>query len=126
MHGSVVSIPPAASRIPPQSIELEQAVLGAILINNDAFHRVSDFLEPRHFAEPVHRRIFELCVESIAADRAATPITLKTSLPPDEIAGLAYALSGPPRRGGDRRLDGGGLRPRNPRARRAAGNHRGR
>jgi replicative DNA helicase len=88
MHGSVVSIPPAASRIPPQSIELEQAVLGAILINNDAFHRVSDFLEPRHFAEPVHRRIFELCVESIAADRAATPITLKTSLPPDEIAGL--------------------------------------
>ena len=32
-------------RTPPHNLEAEQALLGAILINNDAFDRVSDFLE---------------------------------------------------------------------------------
>src|SRR5262249_28935232 len=75
-------------RIPPQNIELEQALLGAILINNDAFHRVSDFLEPRHFVEPIHSRLFELCRDAIGAGKTATPLTLKISMPPDDIAGL--------------------------------------
>jgi replicative DNA helicase len=81
-----------ASRIPPQNVELEQALLGAVLINNDALHRVSDFLKPVHFAEPVHRRIFELCVELIGAGKTATPITLKTFLPSDiDVAGLTIS-----------------------------------
>ena len=37
-------------RSPPHNIEAEQALLGAILVNNAAFHRVSDFLLPEHFA----------------------------------------------------------------------------
>ena len=43
--------PPAepAFRAPPHNIEAEQALLGAILVNNEAFYRVSDFLEPKHF-----------------------------------------------------------------------------
>ena len=49
-----------AFRAPPHNIEAEQALLGAILVNNEAFYRVSDFLEPKHFFEPVHRRIYEL------------------------------------------------------------------
>ena len=32
----------------PQNIEAEQALLGAILVNNEAYYRVSDFLESRH------------------------------------------------------------------------------
>ncbi len=47
-------------RAPPHNIEAEQALLGAILVNNEAFYRVSDFLEPKHFFEPIHQRIFEL------------------------------------------------------------------
>ncbi len=43
----------------PNNIEAEQALLGAILVNNDAFYRVSDFLKPTHFNEPLHRKIFE-------------------------------------------------------------------
>ncbi|TIT72788.1 MAG: replicative DNA helicase, partial [Mesorhizobium sp.] len=39
----------------PNNIEAEQALLGAILVNNDAFYRVSDFLKPAHFYEPLHR-----------------------------------------------------------------------
>ena len=43
----------------PHNIEVEQALLGAILINNEAFYRVSDFLEPSHFFDPLHRQIYE-------------------------------------------------------------------
>jgi replicative DNA helicase len=76
-------------RISPHNIEVEQALLGAILVNNDAFYRVSDFLEPQHFFESIHKRLFELTGSLIRAGKVATPITLKTFLPPElEIAGL--------------------------------------
>jgi replicative DNA helicase len=92
MHGPVALAPQAGGRISPQNVELEQALLGAILINNDAFHRVSGFLKPIHFAEPLHRRIFELCIELIGAGKIATPITLKTFLPPYiDVAGLTIS-----------------------------------
>jgi replicative DNA helicase len=73
----------------PHNIEAEQALLGAILVNNEAFYRVSDFLEPRHFFEPIHQRIFELAGELVRANKVATPVTLKTFLPGDlDVAGL--------------------------------------
>src|SRR5215470_6332786 len=78
----VVNPTPSAPpyRAAPHNIELEQALLGAILVNNEAFYRVSDFLEPRHFFEPIHQKLYEI---------AATPITLKTFLPSDlDVAGL--------------------------------------
>src|SRR5438477_4218111 len=77
-------------RMPPHNIEAEQALLGAILVNNEAFYRVSDFLEPKHFFEPIHRRIFELAGGLMRANKTATPVTLKTFLPGDtDIAGLS-------------------------------------
>ena len=45
-------------RTAPHNIEAEQALLGAILVNNEAFYRVSDFLEPQHFFEPIHQQIY--------------------------------------------------------------------
>src|SRR5262249_28252720 len=73
----------------PHNIEAEQALLGAILVNNEAFYRVSDFLEPKHFFEPIHQRIFEIAGDLIRTGKLATPVTLKTFLPPDlDIAGL--------------------------------------
>jgi len=45
---------PPAYRSAPHNNEAEQGLLGAILVNNDAFYRVSDFLEPKHFYEPIH------------------------------------------------------------------------
>src|SRR5580692_2041169 len=77
-------------RTPPHNIEAEQALLGAILVNNEAFYRVSDFLEPKHFFEPVHRRIYELAAGLVRANKLATPVTLKTFLPADfDVAGLS-------------------------------------
>jgi replicative DNA helicase len=77
-------------RAPPHNMEAEQALLGAILVNNEAFYRVSDFLEPKHFLETIHQRIFELAGGLIRAGKLATPVTLKTFLPADfDIAGLS-------------------------------------
>src|SRR3954469_8286027 len=76
-----------AYRTAPHNIEAEQSVLGAILVNNDAFYRVSDFLEPKHFFEPIHQTIFETASSLIRAGKIATPVTLKTFLPADTDLG---------------------------------------
>src|SRR5271169_5451540 len=82
--------PEPAFRTAPHNIEAEQALLGAILVNNEAFYRVSDFLEPKHFFEPIHQRIYELAGGLVRANKTATPVTLKTFLPGDaDIAGLS-------------------------------------
>lgn len=62
----------------PHNIEAEQALLGAILINNEASDRVSAFLQPHHFFEPLHSRIYEIAGKLIQAGKHASPITLKT------------------------------------------------
>jgi replicative DNA helicase len=67
-------------RIAPHNVEAEQALLGAILVNNEAFYRVSDFLLPEHFYEPIHRTIYEVLGKIIRAGKTATPITAKTYL----------------------------------------------
>src|SRR6201985_993725 len=67
-------------RTAPHNSELEQARPGAILVNNEAFYRVSDFLEPRHFFEPIHQKIFEISRDLVRAGKVATPVTLKTFL----------------------------------------------
>jgi replicative DNA helicase len=76
-----------APRAAPTNLEAEQALLGAILINNDAFDRVSDFLRPEHFVEEIHRRIFEIAGSLIRAGKSASPITLKTFLGEHDLGG---------------------------------------
>ncbi|PPQ45218.1 replicative DNA helicase [Rhodopseudomonas palustris] len=81
-----------AYRTAPHNIEAEQALLGAILVNNDAFYRVSDFLEAKHFFEPIHQTIFETGASIIRAGKVATPVTLKTFLAADlDLGGLTVA-----------------------------------
>ncbi len=71
----------------PNNIEAEQALLGALLVNNDAFYRVSDFLKGSHFYEPLHRRIFEVATDFVRMGKVANPVTLKNFLPADEKVG---------------------------------------
>ncbi|KQZ13044.1 MULTISPECIES: replicative DNA helicase [unclassified Mesorhizobium] len=71
----------------PNNIEAEQALLGAMLVNNDAFYRVSDFLKSSHFYEPLHRKIFEVSAELIRMGKMANPVTIKTFLPADDKVG---------------------------------------
>jgi replicative DNA helicase len=79
-------------RAAPHNIEAEQALLGAILVNNEALYRVSDFLEPQHFFEPIHRQIYDISRSLIRTGKLASPVTLKTFLPAEiDIAGLTLA-----------------------------------
>ena len=71
----------------PHNLEAEQALLGAILVNNEAVDRVSSFLKPTHFFDPLHGRIFETASKLIMGGKRATPITLKTFFQNDEPVG---------------------------------------
>jgi replicative DNA helicase len=88
--------PPAEEtfRTVPHNIEAEMALLGAILTNNEACDRVTQFLTPDHFFEPLHARIFDSASNLIRMGKLASPVTLKSYFDNDltlkEIGGSAY------------------------------------
>jgi len=73
---------------PIHSIEVEQQLLGAILMNNQAYGAVAGLIGADHFFEPAHQQIFRVASEEIVAGRVATPVTLKAMLPDVEIHGM--------------------------------------
>ncbi len=75
---------PPGFRTQPHNIEAEQALLGAILINNEAYHRVGEFLRAEHFYEPVHGRIYATMERLITRGQLADPVTLKVAFDEDE------------------------------------------
>jgi replicative DNA helicase len=72
----------ANARIVPQNIEAEQALLGAILLDNNVIDRVGS-LSPQHFAKEAHQRVFAICRDLITGGRVADPTTLEARLPTD-------------------------------------------
>jgi replicative DNA helicase len=85
---------PAAPRTPPHNFEAEMALLGAILANNRALEKVTEFLRPEHFADSRHGRIFDACQRLIERNQLANPVTLKNLFEQDnalgEIGGTVY------------------------------------
>src|SRR5579862_9726843 len=79
---------------PPANTEAEQALLGAILVNNTAYHRVAEFLLAAHFGNAVHGRIFAAAGTLIERGQIANPVTLKNLFDQDgalsEIGGAQY------------------------------------
>src|SRR5438105_4059154 len=79
---------------PPANIEAEQALLGAILINNTAHSRVAEFLMQEHFGNAVHGRIYAAISRLIERGQIANPVTLKNLFDQDgalaEIGGAQY------------------------------------
>ena len=67
----------ATPRLPPTNVQAEQALLGALLANNRAYERVSEFLQAEHFADPLHGRIYQAISRRIEASQIADAITLK-------------------------------------------------
>jgi replicative DNA helicase len=68
----------------PHHHEAEQAVLGALMLNNDAFPVVSGYLRPEHFHEPVHGRIYKAIAAQIRDGQVANPLTLRPAFEHDE------------------------------------------
>ncbi|WP_448952154.1 replicative DNA helicase [Labrys neptuniae] len=80
----------AIAPIPPRpiaSVEAEQAMLGAILINNEAFGAVCDVVKPDDLFDPFHRTIFDVMGRQIRDGIKVTPISLRQALPDIEISG---------------------------------------
>src|SRR5262245_50826395 len=80
----------------PSNVEAEQALLGALLVNNDALAHVSDRLKAEHFFEPLHSRIFDAIYKFHDKGQIANPITLKHFFDRDEalsdLGGGAYLV----------------------------------
>jgi replicative DNA helicase len=78
----------------PENTEAEQALLGAILINNAAYGRVTEFLSAEHFGNAVHGRIYAAIGKLLERGQIANPITLKNLFDQDaaliEIGGAQY------------------------------------
>ena len=84
-----------AYRHVPYDIDVEQALLGAILADNRAMERASTFLKPEHFYDPLHQRIFAAMSRMIERGGVVvTPLTLHAQMKSDpgviETGGQAY------------------------------------
>ncbi len=81
-------------RIPPQNIEAEQAVLGAMLIKKEAIAEVQEILQPDDFYREAHRIVYEAMVQLQNNDEAVDLVTLTEQLRKseqlDKIGGLAF------------------------------------
>ena len=81
---------PAPSALQRQA---EKALLGALLANNKAYERVSEFLTADHFVDPIHGRIFQAIGRRVEAGQLADAITLKAEF---EHAGILEEVGGIP------------------------------
>ena len=68
---------PSRRATAPHNIEAEQALLGAILVNNVAYEKVGEILQPEHFYDPVHGRIYGAISTLINRGQIADPKTLR-------------------------------------------------
>ena len=79
----------------PYDIDVEQALLGAMLVDNQAIERVSGTLKPEHFYDPLHARLYEVMLAQFErGGMVITPLTLHAAMKADagllEVGGHAY------------------------------------
>lgn len=81
-------------RLPPQSVEAEQSVLGSLLLDNLAYERVGDLLDEGSFYRYEHQLIYAAITTLVAAVKPADVITVFEQLQrvgkADECGGVAY------------------------------------
>jgi replicative DNA helicase len=84
-----------AYRHVPYDVEIEQALLGSVIVDNKALERVSTTLKAEHFYDPLHQRIFgHMMLAFERGSYAITPLTLHAVMKSDpgliELGGHAY------------------------------------
>ncbi|HEX6157133.1 MAG TPA: replicative DNA helicase [Burkholderiales bacterium] len=83
-----------ALKLPPHSVEAEQSLLGALLLDNQAFDRVADVVVAEDFYRDDHRRIWRHIARLIEATRPADVVTVSESIEgsedKDKTGGAAY------------------------------------
>ena len=83
-----------ALKLPPHSVEAEQSLLGALLLDNQAFDRVADLVSAEDFYRDDHRRIWRHVARLVEASRPADVVTVSESIEAsedkDKTGGAAY------------------------------------
>ncbi len=84
----------ARLKVPPHSIDAEQAVLGGLMLENKAWDQIADKLVEKHFYRRDHQLIFRAMVKLMAENKPLDVITVSEALQQlelhDEVGGLAY------------------------------------
>lgn len=84
----------SVDRLPPQSLEAEQAVLGAIILESESITKVIDILSPKDFYREQHRKIYHAMLELFDKNEPIDLITLTEHLKDkgeiEEVGGLGY------------------------------------
>lgn len=75
---SSTSVP--AGKLPPQALDMEEAVLGALLLEKDALHRILDILQPHMFYKDANKFIYEAILELFQNSEPVDILTVKNSL----------------------------------------------
>ena len=87
----------SSHKLPPQNIEAEQSVLGGVLIENEAVHKVMEILTPEDFYRDAHRKIYDALIDLAERDEPADLITLTNELRKkehlDSVGGASYVTS---------------------------------
>src|SRR4030043_16489 len=81
-------------KIPPQAIELEEAVLGAVMLEKDAILEIIDILSPESFYKEEHQKIFQAIIDLSSNNKAIDILTvteeLKKNKVLEEVGGPLY------------------------------------
>ncbi len=81
-------------KLPPQDIETERAVLGALMVDSGAIIKVADFLFPDDFYKPAHQKIYEVVLDLFTNSQPIDLLSVSTKLKEkkslDEIGGVNY------------------------------------
>ena len=87
----------AQMRLPPHSLEAEQAVLGGLLLDNSAWDRIGDVVSESDFYRQDHRQILRAIVRQIAENRPADAVTVAEALQSmgqlEGVGGLTYIVA---------------------------------
>lgn len=86
---------PETERV-PHSVEAEQQLIGALLLNNDILTAITAIADQDHFYDPVHGRIYAQIKRLVQNDKLASPVTLRAVMGDDEglqeLGGGAYLV----------------------------------
>jgi len=81
-------------KLPPQSIEAEQSILGCLMLDKNAIIKVADFLRPKDFYKGIHQEIYQVMVDLFERSEPIDLLSVSTRLKEkellDEIGGNAY------------------------------------
>lgn len=84
-------------RVPPQNLEAEQSVLGAMLIEREAISRVAEILRPEDFYRESHRLIFNAVLQLYNKNEAVDLITITEQLKKEDkleaVGGISFVTS---------------------------------